>query len=187
MNSLLVTTITLLASQATLATALPGTNIRVKAYELDAMVVSKNAKVEAVARVTFDPLQLMPEELVFYLDGGLHVDSVFLGLERLATTSTRVPYDLDNFGMATRTTAVVTEEMMLDDGLTVFYSGHSKPSFLWLPVFQENYLASYPVDFTRVTVRSGEHYSEWCAEDVDFKKVQLKGLLAPSMPPPILF
>jgi hypothetical protein len=156
--------------------------LRVKAYEVNATLAAPGDRLQAVTHVTFDPLQLIPSELVFYLHSDLAVDSVFLGSEKLRTTSARVPYDLDNFGMATRTAADVTEDMILDNGLTVFYSGHGIPSPLWFPVFQEDVRASYPVDFVNVTIRKGNHVSEWCADDVDFKTVRLTGRVAHRTP-----
>jgi hypothetical protein len=165
--------IALVACQAADGTHRPEIHLRVKAYEVEATLAATGDRIRASAHVTFDPLQLMPQELVFYLDGDLAVDSVFLGPERLRTTSARVPYDLDNFGMAVRTVAAVTEDMILDDGLTVFYSGHGIPSPLWFPVFQGSVTESYPVDFDKVTIRKGNHVKEWCADGVDLKTVRL--------------
>ena len=156
--------------------------LRVRAYEVDATLGTTGDRMHASAHVTFDGLQLIPKELVFYLHSDLAVDSVFLGQERLRTTSGRIPYDLDNFGMATRTVAAVTEDMMLDDGLTVFYSGHGMPSPLWFPVFQGNVRASYPVDFTSVTIRDGDQVTEWCADDIDLKAARLAGKVPRRIP-----
>lgn len=174
--------VVLLASQVSQPHLWADNALRVRAYQVEATVAAPGDRVRATAKVTFDPLQLMPRELVFYLDGDLVVDSVLLGRERLRTRSARVPYDLDNFGMAVRTTAVVTDEMMLDDGLTVYYSGTAKPSYLWFPVFNAHPWAAYPVRSATITLHTGRKVAEWCARDVDIRTAPMTGWIARRTP-----
>jgi hypothetical protein len=188
-------------------------NPKVSTYELDVSFYPETASMEGHAFVRFEPAEVDPRTLTFFLHGELFVESIHAGGHSLDVKQDQVLYDFDYSLVATRV-RVELQGKSLENGLNVTYSGSFNPSAarspsdymridsdgvflraygysLWFPTFLEAERDSYPVSFSKVTLRtpldfetvfvgrkvaereeSDQRVTEWVAEGVDLFAAQ---------------
>ena len=165
---------TLLAATVPLQAQSPVPQVRT--YDLDVTFQPDQAGMDAQAHITFQPLQSVPDSLVFYLHGELSVDSIVWDGASVPFAEEKVFYYFDYSLIATRVVLEVAGRS-LSSGLSVFYGGYINPSRArspsdymrvdatgvllrgyayspWFPIFLESRESSYAVSFPSVTIRT---------------------------------
>lgn len=180
---------------------------RVKSYELDVRFYPEEARMEGKAVVRFVPETPPGPNAIFYLHGELRVDSLSLNGRSIDFESEQQFYNYEYSLIATNCRFPLSRAD-LDQPLVVFYSGYFHPSqasspsnymridhdgvllrsygySLWYPTFLADAQDIYPLDFTRVTIRTPKEFrsvfvgsrtseyeegetrvSEWTASDI---------------------
>lgn len=154
--------------------------LRVGSYDIDAAFEPSQSSMVAHAHINFAAPVSGEERLVFYLHNELVVDSVSLEGHPASFTSEEVDYYLNYSTKALRTEVPVPSGSPIRT-LSVFYSGHVRPSdarspsdymridsdgvflrsygySLWFPIFLESQQTSYAVSFPRVLLRTPMEY-----------------------------
>jgi hypothetical protein len=171
---------------------------RIEQYELDVDFHPAAAFMEGRATVYFPDQRNSGGVAVCYLHGELNVDSIMSGGKPVEFTQDKVFYQYNYALVGTEIKIDRTPiPQSKNQGLTIFYSGYFHPSqasspsdymridqdgvllraygySLWFPIFLPALQNDYPVDFSRVIIRTpidfhavfvGDKINEWVAGD----------------------